>query len=134
MNEELSGQRKEMKAPWTKIFTAFKVALDIKKLLLAAAGILAMAAGWWLLAVAFYNMRSMPQLVEYVGSAKTDAEKEEGFKAFKEARNRWNLLHELAGNDSKYVDEGDLATSYEQYEKIYKANEEVKLPDKMRQV
>ncbi len=55
MAEDSIGQRKEAAAPWTKIFSSFKVALDFKKLLLAACGILAMAAGWWLLAAIFYG-------------------------------------------------------------------------------
>src|SRR5437660_9473080 len=93
MAEDPIAQRKEMKAPWTKIFTAFKVALDVKKLLLAAGGIVAMAAGWWLLAIIFYNTRAMPQPADYVASA---ADKEEGFKEFRLARKRWNLLYELA--------------------------------------
>jgi hypothetical protein len=123
MAEDSIGQRKETKAPWTKIFTAFKVALDVKKLLLAAGGILAMAAGWWLLAVVFFNMRSMPQPGDYL-SAKNDAEKEEGWKEFKLARKRWNLLYELAGppstdpKDVKRVDAGDVASSWQEYEEI----------------
>src|SRR4051812_38187387 len=80
MAEEQNGQRKDNRPLWTKIFTAFKVALDIKKLLLAAAGILTMAAIWWLLAVIFYNMRSMPQWADYSANAKTDEAKEEAWK------------------------------------------------------
>jgi hypothetical protein len=45
---------------WTKIFGGFRVALDPKKLLLAAAGILVMSIGWWLLACLFYNTRPAP--------------------------------------------------------------------------
>jgi len=37
MAEDPIGQRQETKVPWTKLFTAFKVALDMRKLLLAAA-------------------------------------------------------------------------------------------------
>src|ERR1700736_5140091 len=120
MAEEHIGQNKETKAPWTKIFTGFKVALDIKKLLLAAAGILAMAAGWWLLAVVFYNMRSMPEPNDYLATAKPD-EKDEAWKSFRLARARWNLLYETAGptstdpKDLKVVDAGDLATSWQEY-------------------
>ncbi len=44
-------------APWTKIFTAFKVALDLKKLLLAATGIFLVWIGWWVLAVTFSWLR-----------------------------------------------------------------------------
>ena len=39
--------------PWTELFRGFQVALDVNKLALAAAGILVMAFGWWLLAVLF---------------------------------------------------------------------------------
>src|SRR5947209_2924820 len=126
MAEDPIAQRKETRAPWTKIFTAFKVALDVKKLLLAAGGILAMAAGWWLLAVIFYNMRSMPQPVDYLVNAKSDAEKDEGWKEFRLARKRWNLLYELAGPPStdlkevKRVDAGDVAATWPEYEEIKK--------------
>ena len=59
MAQEQSGPI--AKAPWTKIFTAFKVALDMKKLLLAAAGIVLVALGWWLISLTFYNTRSFPE-------------------------------------------------------------------------
>ena len=39
--------------PWTELFRGFQVAFDLNKMLLAAAGILVMAFGWWLLAVIF---------------------------------------------------------------------------------
>ena len=35
--------------PWTDLFRTFRVALELKKLLLAAAGILAMSCGGWLI-------------------------------------------------------------------------------------
>jgi hypothetical protein len=46
---------------WTELFRTFQVALDPKKLLLAAAGIVVMWLGWWLLSVIFSNMRSEPR-------------------------------------------------------------------------
>ena len=46
--------------PWTHIFRGFRIALNPKCLLLAAAGILIMAFGWWLLAVIFSGVRSKP--------------------------------------------------------------------------
>src|SRR5438105_2676070 len=39
--------------PWLAIFQGFRVALDFNKLVLAAAGIVVMAFGWWLLAALF---------------------------------------------------------------------------------
>jgi len=47
--------------PWTELFRGFQVALDPKKLLLAAAGILLMAIGWWLWAFVFFSSQSMPK-------------------------------------------------------------------------
>ena len=47
--------------PWTELFQSFKVALDPKKLLLAAAGILVMAFGWWVLAAIFYDSQTEPR-------------------------------------------------------------------------
>ena len=42
---------------WTEIFQGFRIALDFNKLILAAAGILVMAIGWWLLANIFNYSR-----------------------------------------------------------------------------
>ena len=56
MAEERSESREltwRQLLPWTALFRAFQVALDLNKLLLAAAGIAVMAFGWWLLAVIF---------------------------------------------------------------------------------
>ena len=44
--------------PWTELFQGFQVALDPRKLLLAAAGIVVMFCGWWLLAVIFMSTAS----------------------------------------------------------------------------
>ena len=49
------------KTPWTKIFSAFKIALDLKKLVLAALGILFVWAGWWVVGAIFYHMRELPK-------------------------------------------------------------------------
>src|SRR4051794_1033954 len=40
--------------PWTNVFRCFQVALDPRKLFIAALGILAMSFLWWLLSNAFY--------------------------------------------------------------------------------
>ena len=50
---------------WTELFRTFQVALDPKKLVLAAVGIFAMWVSWWLLAVIFYNSRSEPRHSDY---------------------------------------------------------------------
>ena len=66
MAEDQSGLKKDYLrdlAPWTKLFSAFKVAMDPKKLLLAGAGIFAMAVGWWMLAAIYFDWfnRTVPQ-------------------------------------------------------------------------
>src|SRR5947209_8335836 len=92
------------KAPWTKIFTAFKIALDIKKLILAAAGIFLAAAGWWVIGGVFHYMRELPEWEKY---------EERGWTKFKSKRESWNLIHELAGSpsDHKPEDAADVATN-----------------------
>ena len=49
--------------PWTQIFRGFWIALDHKKLLLAAAGILVMAIGWYFLAAFPSLARFLPNRV-----------------------------------------------------------------------
>jgi hypothetical protein len=89
MAEDQLGTRKDqLREPylWTKIFGTFKVALDPKKLLLAAAGIVVMAVGWWLLSVIFYSVRSKPQKDDYAAKAQ-----------YQEATRKYELLERTAG-------------------------------------
>ena len=51
--------------PWMEIFRCFQVALDPRKLLLAAAGILAMSFGWYLLSAIFYEKAPDPNAAQY---------------------------------------------------------------------
>src|SRR4051812_23548668 len=50
---------------WTEIFRCFQVALDPRKLLVAAAGILVMSFLWWLLSVMFWYKAPDPNAPEY---------------------------------------------------------------------
>jgi hypothetical protein len=118
MAEDQGGQHGAAKDPWLKLFTAFKVALDPKKLLLASAGIVAMSLGWWLLSVVFYWFRpAPPQWKDY----ETTGDKTKAFETFKRDRDRWNLLHELAGTsptspkDAMRQDAADLSSSLEEF-------------------
>jgi hypothetical protein len=105
MAEDQVGVRKDHPREgflWTKIFSAFKVALDPKKLLLAAMGIVVMALGWWLLAVIFYQTRSKPNPSDYeTRYAKedlTEAQKKERADAdYQEAKRRYDFLKYMAG-------------------------------------
>ena len=88
MSEGPLGSRTEAAPLYRKIFTGFRIALDIKKLLLAAAGIFATFLGWWALSCVFYTA-DMPQWSSYERTQWTK---------FKNERRSWNLLHELAGS------------------------------------
>src|SRR5215213_1753279 len=53
---------------WTELFRTFQVALDPKKLILAAAGIFFMWVGWVTLSVIFHSARSEPRRSDYVAA------------------------------------------------------------------
>ncbi|MCS7047208.1 MAG: hypothetical protein NZO58_12695, partial [Gemmataceae bacterium] len=87
----------------TKLLSTFWVALHYRKLALAAAGIVSTAVGWWLLAVIFYTSKS-PEWKDFAPAERKDAKpaetleaKREAYRAFRAARQKWRLLHELAG-------------------------------------
>ncbi len=124
--------------PWTLLFQGFRVALDPNKLVLAAAGILLMAFGWWLLAVIFNGMSpkrdpGFYQMNDY-GDAGTpdDVKKDLAWKAFKEERAKWDVMYKLAGpTPGDPYDAGDLADTRDEYERLNKlANQDdFKVPD-----
>jgi hypothetical protein len=100
MAEDQVGMRKDVLqqlAPWTRLFSGFKVALDPKKLLLAGAGILTMQIGWWILAAIFFGFGSTPPKWK---SGDYPASNQDAWKDFKRDRQRWNLLYEMAGTPS----------------------------------
>ena len=80
--------------PWTLLFRGFWVAVDYKKLLLAAAGILVMSLGWYFLAVIFYNSRTAPDFATGNYSE---------WSTFQEARRHWNLLHACVNLRQNYL-------------------------------
>lgn len=106
---------------WWKIFAGFRVALDIKKLLLAAAGIFFTALGWWVISATFYSMRTMPQFADFTSDKMQEPEKEEAFKRYKRSLAQWNLLHSLAGptpTDAQTairIGPGDIADNVKQF-------------------
>ena len=114
--------------PWTQIFRGFWVAIDPKKLLLAAAGIVVMAFGWWLLAVFFYSEKMPTWPTDYSGKpeyqpkeGETKSADQIAFEAFKKGRYQWNLLYAAAGNDPHTIDAGDLGDSPEEVDLLQKA-------------
>src|SRR5215470_14685180 len=101
MAEDQSGLKKDYLrelAPWTKLFSAFKVAMDPKKLLLAAGGIFAMALGWWILAAVYFGFNQTPPKFSDFKPSDYDNSRENAWKAFKDARRNWNLTYEMAGD------------------------------------
>src|SRR5437879_6342230 len=85
--------------PWTVLFQGFRVALDPNKLLLAAAGILLMAFGWWLLSVIFHYDKPKPDDPDYQ-NVKVEGDqnpKVVGWDNFKKDLARWHVMHHTAG-------------------------------------
>src|SRR5438067_1169205 len=109
------GQSPPTRHLWTEIFRSFQIAFDPRKLVLAAAGIVVMAFGWWLLSSVFYELDKAPQRSDAAyqqaalerefqnkkkpsGENYTEADlKTEGDKRYAEDRARWEVLDELAG-------------------------------------
>ena len=106
--------------PWTELFRGFQVALDLNKLLLAAAGILVMALGWLLLAVifraSFKDQPPIPGEIEFNREAQGDPNK--AWELFKRRSDEWNLMHEAAGvgDPNQKFEVLDLANSHDEYE------------------
>lgn len=99
---------------WTEIFRCFQIALDPRKLLVAAAGILAMSISWWLLSNIFYykapdrnwDEYSKSRLTNEFGNKKkpgTDQNYlDEDFQRIGDERfaadmEKWKVLDSLAG-------------------------------------
>ena len=102
---------------WTEIFKSFQVALDPRKLLVAAAGILVMSFGWYLLSTMFYYAEPTRDGDAY--SNKTMEKKKDKPKAelkpddleqyykdagkveFERDHKQWETLNSLAGKGGK---------------------------------
>lgn len=90
---------------WTELFRTFQVALDPKKLALAAVGLVATAFGWWLLSLVFFGLTAAPNAMDYTPevmqqrNANLTAEqaKEKADKELAAANARHALLTRLAG-------------------------------------
>lgn len=130
MAEEKTEQREvniRSMLPWMELFRSFQVALDPKKLLLAAGGILFMALGWYALASGFYSLSGKPtwNANDYPPSkfqGKNDTEemaRQKAWEKFKQDRERWRILWQAAGDGNerdRFTDAGDLALSLAEYE------------------
>jgi hypothetical protein len=102
---------------WTEIFRCFQVALDPRKLLVAAAGILAVSLGWYVLSLAFNRNAPDPNAAEYTSQDYLQKEfkgykvgdkeygpddfKREGEKKFARDLAQWEQLNALAGEGGR---------------------------------
>ncbi len=90
-------------ASWTKLFGTFLVALDPFKLLVAAAGIVVTALGWWLISITFYYSWTIPKLSDYqekvskAGLAEGPERDAEVARQYGKALDTWAMMYELAG-------------------------------------
>jgi hypothetical protein len=99
---------------WTNIFRCFQVALDPRKLLLAAAGILVMSFGWYVLSAMFYYKAPTRDDQDYSNAAlsaefgdrtkpgtnekyKEEDLRAEGDRRFQADHAQWVILADLAG-------------------------------------
>ena len=103
---------------WTEIFKSFQVALDPRKLLVAAAGILVMSFGWYLLSTVFWYAEPLPENDAYSNKTmekrkdkpKTELKGEElegyyrdlGKAEYERDHKQWKTLHALAGKGGKF--------------------------------
>jgi hypothetical protein len=116
--------------PWTTLFRGFQLALDLNKLLLAAAGILVMAFGWWLLALIFgLGYGTQPVWDKYRGNVEaTDTQINEAWEKFKRDRGEWNLMHAAANAGDVTNEElplkwevADIAATPDEYARVTEA-------------
>jgi len=101
---------------WTKLFSTFLVALDPFKLLVAAAGILATALGWWLISIIFFYSWTVPKLSDYDSRAFSSVAEEDRPKKREEAYQKdmatWAMMYELAGPSDPTTANADAKTAY----------------------
>lgn len=104
--------------PWTNIFRCFQIALDPRKLFIAAGGILTMSFSWWVLSNVFYykaplendqdynvavvkkdfeGKKNPATGADYKTEELDDAAAKEGRRRFERDYARWQQLDALAG-------------------------------------
>jgi hypothetical protein len=102
--------------PWTELFRAFQVALDLNKLLLAAAGIAVMAFGWWLLAVIFATGEDKTP-PDWPGAFRADSTQD--WSEFRKKRLHWNLMNEAVGLQANaQIEVKDVAETLDEYNRF----------------
>ncbi len=102
---------------WSELFRCFRVALDPKKLLLAAAGIVVMFAGWYLISWITFGAWSEPQepilpsvtelakrhgLSEEAAEARLEKMKADSQKDFEAAKTQYEMIRTAAGPQGRF--------------------------------
>jgi hypothetical protein len=101
--------------PWTELFQGFRIALDLNKLLLAAAGIVVMAIGWWVLAYVFYYPKPIFKDYSRVSDESPEDRNNKAWADYKRDLAKWTLMHKAAGPGPTEIPIEDLADSYDEY-------------------
>ncbi|MBX9623464.1 MAG: hypothetical protein K2X82_06590 [Gemmataceae bacterium] len=96
--------------PWMDIFRCFQIALDPRKLLVAAAGILLTSVGWYVLSAVFYY--PAPQRNESRYDNKTLMSENEGKPDYTEARAKEDADRKFAADTRQWEVLADLAGPY----------------------
>lgn len=107
-------------APFTELFRAFQIALDLNKLLLAAGGIVTMTLGWSILSLVF--AAGYDKTAPIWSQSEEKSRTAQDYAEHREKRQAWNLMHEAAGvgsRDERYAVE-DFAETLEEYQKVEK--------------
>ena len=114
--EAAAGAMAPKRSLWSDISRTFPVALDPRKLLLAAVGIFVMSLGWYVLSAVFAGKAPDKDAAEYgapamqksLGDTKSDGKPypaeeyaKKGEEAFKRDDRQWKALNELAGEGGK---------------------------------
>jgi hypothetical protein len=129
--------------PWISIFQGFRIALDFNKLVLAAAGIIVMAAGWWFLAVIFNYDEPEAKLEKYTQRVKNldkDKQEEASWKEFRADHDKWALMYAMAGKrpsepkDVKRKGAADYAISWADYDLLKSEGKSKAATDEMKQM
>ncbi len=109
--------------PWIAIFQGFRIALDFNKLLLAAAGIITMAFGWWLLAAIFsykeveFDVAKYTQRVSHLDPEKRP---QAMWAEYRKDYEQWALLYRAAGDPDEKLrfTAADFARDRDEYDAL----------------
>jgi hypothetical protein len=124
--------------PWLELFRGFQIAIDPRKLLLAAAGIFVMSLGWWALSYVFdtrkpdwddYRTKALAKASESKDSDEKAALAAEWGK-YRADLDDWNVRHRAAGaaDSNDEIEAGDVADNYQEFVELQQLSGDKKEP------